>query len=183
MWEESKHPRDNDGRFTAKNGTPAEHKRLRELGIKEDYKMIKDRTIQKLVNVLEKVKKVKIKELHNYIRNLKPVKLKINQNEIIAQFDKYSADKNIYTIGNSDKEGFNEKLKNIKKLPEYIETSNYSNSKKEKGKTIKQHKDVKQWHYFINQVKTDNGEFDITVNVRDKGENKYVYEVSFKKKQ
>lgn len=32
MWEESKHPRDDDGRFTAKNGTPAEHKRLYEKG-------------------------------------------------------------------------------------------------------------------------------------------------------
>lgn len=40
MWEESKHPRDDDGRFTSKNGTPAEHKRLREKGIisKEEEK-------------------------------------------------------------------------------------------------------------------------------------------------
>ena len=32
-WEESKHPRLSDGTFTFKNGTPAERKRLKELGI------------------------------------------------------------------------------------------------------------------------------------------------------
>lgn len=33
-WEESNHPRDNDGKFTDKgSGTPAERKRLEEMGI------------------------------------------------------------------------------------------------------------------------------------------------------
>ncbi len=36
QWEESKHPRDNDGKFTSGGGTPAEHKRLQELGIEPD---------------------------------------------------------------------------------------------------------------------------------------------------
>ena len=35
-WKENEHPRDNDGKFTDKNGTPAEHKRLKELGIESD---------------------------------------------------------------------------------------------------------------------------------------------------
>ena len=33
QWEESKHPRDGDGKFTTGGGTPAEHKRLQEMGI------------------------------------------------------------------------------------------------------------------------------------------------------
>lgn len=41
MWEEYKHPRDEDGKFTDGNGTPAEQKRLKEIGIdnnnKEDF--------------------------------------------------------------------------------------------------------------------------------------------------
>ncbi len=33
QWEENKHPRDSDGKFTDGGGTPAENKRLEELGI------------------------------------------------------------------------------------------------------------------------------------------------------
>ena len=33
QWEEDKHPRDDDGKFTSGGGTLAEHKRLQELGI------------------------------------------------------------------------------------------------------------------------------------------------------
>ncbi len=34
QWEENKHPRDDDGKFTSNGGTPAENKRLEEMGIK-----------------------------------------------------------------------------------------------------------------------------------------------------
>ena len=34
QWEESKHPRDDDGKFTYNGGTPAENKRLEEKGIR-----------------------------------------------------------------------------------------------------------------------------------------------------
>lgn len=50
MWEESKHPRDDDGRFTAKNGTPAEHKRLREKGIiSEEEKRLNNKVKSKSI--------------------------------------------------------------------------------------------------------------------------------------
>lgn len=67
-WEESKHPRDDDGKFTDKGqGTPAERKRLRDLGIdsqslteqnklkieeKENYKAEKDleENVNKILN-------------------------------------------------------------------------------------------------------------------------------------
>lgn len=47
MWEEDKHPRASDGKFTDKaDGTPAEHKRLRELGI--DLKPLSEKSIIEL---------------------------------------------------------------------------------------------------------------------------------------
>jgi hypothetical protein len=76
----------------------------------------------------------------------------------------------------------NYKLSNIDKLSSHIESTKYSYSKPESGKTTRPHKGVKQWHYFVNKINTDDGEFDITVNVRDKGKDKYIYEVIFKRK-
>ena len=51
MWEESKHPRDDEGRFTSKNGTPAEHKRLREKGIisEEEEKRLNNKVKSKSI--------------------------------------------------------------------------------------------------------------------------------------
>lgn len=143
----------------------------------------KQDAVKQLVNTLRKIKNIKIKEIHNYIRSLEPISLRINENEIVAEFDKFTADKNVYDIGNSDIPGFNYKLSHIEDLPKYIEDSSYIYSKSETGKTSKQHKGVNQWHYFVNEIMTDDGAYNITVNVRDKGANKYVYEVSFKKKR
>ena len=137
--------------------------------------------IEHLIKTLKKIRQVKLKELVNYIRTLEPIKLTINENEIVAKFDKYSADKNVYGIGNSDVNGYNYKLSHIKDLPRYIQNSKYSYSKSEKGKNTRQHKGVKQWHYFNNKLVTDEGTYKITINVRDKGTNQYIYEVAFKK--
>lgn len=139
--------------------------------------------VQHLITTLKSIKKKKIKDIHEYIKNLEPISLKINDNEIVAEFDKFTADKNVYKPGNSDYEGFNYKLENIKELPQIIKNSNYSHSKSELGKTTRQHKGVKQWHYFINQINTDKGTFNVTINIRDKGNNQFVYEVAFKKKK
>lgn len=172
------------GKVGENKGTPAEQKRLRELGVesKEEYNL-KQNAVLKLVDTLKKVKKVKIKELHNYIKSLNPVKLQINNDEIIAQFDKFTADKNIYGIGNSDIEGYRYKLNNVDNLHDIIESSSYLKSKNETGKNSKQHKGVKEWHYFVNNINTDKGEFNVVVNIRDKGENKFIYEVSLKQKK
>lgn len=69
MWEESKHPRDDDGRFTNKNGTPAEHKRLRELGLDDEKEFVKelhnDLTNKEWENSLSKEQKESIKKYSN----------------------------------------------------------------------------------------------------------------------
>lgn len=143
----------------------------------------KSEAIKHLIDTLKKIKKIKTKELHNYIRSLNPVKLQINDGEIIAEFDRFSADKNIYGQGRSDKSGYDYKLSNPTQIPKIVESSKYSYSQKEQGKDTQQHKGVKQWHYFTNEIQTENGNFNVVVNVRDKGENQFVYEIAIKKKK
>ena len=70
MWEESKHPRDDDGRFTSKNGTPAEHKRLRELNLEDEKEFVKELhnelTNKEWENSLSKEQKESIKKYSNF---------------------------------------------------------------------------------------------------------------------
>lgn len=127
------------------------------------------------------ISKEKLKQLVKDILNFEPITLKINGRIITAKFDKYSAQKNIYTRGTSTHEGYLFKLDNIHNLPTYIGTSHYAYSKQETGKDSRQHQGVKEWHYFINKIQTSQGVFDITVNVRDKGSNQFIYEVAFRK--
>ncbi len=143
----------------------------------------KVKEIRTLINTLKDIKKVKTKELVNYISSLKPINLKIKDDEIIAEFDKFSGKKNVYGHGRSDTEGYNFKINNIEDLLKMIENSKYTYSKAETGKNTPQHKGVKEWHYFVNEIETEQGNFDLTVNVRDKGDHKFVYEVAFKKKK
>lgn len=141
----------------------------------------KIKSINDLVNVLKKIKSIKLKEIHSFIKNLNPVKLKMKDDEIIAEFDKFTADKNVYAKGKSDFSGYNYKLENYKQIPNIVESSKYDKSKEEIGKNSIQHKKVKQWHYFTNQLNTDNGIYDVVVNVRDTGNKNSVYEIAIKK--
>lgn len=97
MWEESKHPRDDDGRFTAKNGTPAEHKRLRELQIEDEKEFVKEMhnqlTNKEWENSLSQSQKDSIKNYSSFgmawnrqLWNNEPVK-----NDAIKQLDKVIA--------------------------------------------------------------------------------------------
>ena len=174
-WVESQHPRDEEGKFV-KKGEDVSSQVKQESETKQDV-------LRHLVETLKKVKSIKIKEIVSFIKSLNPINLKINDDEIVAEFDKFTADKNVFSIGNSDIEGYKYKLSNVDKLPSYIEGSEYQYSKIETGKKTRQHKGVKEWHYFSKEISTEKGTFDIVVNVRDKGKNKYIYEVSFKKKK
>ncbi len=140
----------------------------------------KSEQIQKLVRTLKQIKKIKLKELVDYVKGLKPIKLQVKDDEILAEFDSFTAKKNIYSRSNSDYEGQKFKIENIKNLSNYIQTSSYLKSTLEKGKDSPQHKGVKMWHYFKNKIQTDKGVFDITINIRDKGMHQYIYEVAFK---
>lgn len=172
-WDETEHPRDEDGKFTLKNDN--QMTTSKEKTLSEDYnsgQMVKT-----------KIPKEKFKTLVKNLMNFEPITLQMGDRTITAKFDNFGARKNIYGRGNSDFEGYKFKLNNIDRLPEYIQTSQYNYSLKESGKNTPQHKGVKEWHYFINKVSTDKGIFDITINIRDKGLNQFIYEVSFKKKK
>ena len=173
--------------FTTENGVhvPLKQGQTKAEAIKEKFgeEEQKKDAVKRLVDTLRKVKNLKMKEIHNYIKSLSPIKLSINDDEILAEFDKYTADKNVYGHGKSDAQGYNYKISNVDKLPSIIEDSKYQYSKKELGKISPQHRNVKEWHYFTKQIDTEKGPFNIVVNVRDKGKNQYVYEVAIRKKK
>lgn len=163
-WEEVEHPRDSDGKFTSKGG---DNHKTNSTNNKKCYQTIK---------ILNK------KELVQKLMKFEPITLKLNDKTITARFDKYGAKKNVYSIENSDIEGYTYKLQHIDELPNIISSSTFARSSPEKGKDTPQHKGVKEWHYFINKVKSENEEFNVLINIRDKGNDQYVYEVAFNKK-
>lgn len=171
------------GRYDVETGdreepkSSGEHKQLP--GIDDDKKA----ALQKLVEALKSAKKVKMKELAEMIKNFQPIELHTDNKAILAEFDKFSAQKNLYTKGNSSLSGYSYKMKNVDKLPSIVSDSKYSYSKDETGKDTEAHKGVKVWHYFKGKVETDEGAFDVTINVRDKGNKQYVYEVAFIKEK
>ena len=79
--------------------------------------------IHNLISVLNKIKHIKIKNLKEYIISLSPIKLTIKGNEIIAEFDEYTAKKNLFSQGKSDKKGFQYKLNHIENLPSFIQSA------------------------------------------------------------
>ncbi len=146
----------------------------------EETEELRKETIQKLVQTLNKVTKIKLQDLVKLMKSFEPVELKIYDKKIAAAFDKYSANKNIYTRGNSTHKGSIFKLDNMKDLPKFIKDSQYTHSKDELGKDSKQHKGVKEWHYFKKEIQIGNEKYDVIINVRDKGSKQYIYEVIFK---
>lgn len=72
------------------------------------------------------------------------------------------------------------KIKNLNKLPDYVSNTTFDFSKNETGKESRQHRGIKLWHYFKGMVETDSGIYEIVVNVRDKGDRQFVYEVSIR---
>ena len=123
------------------------------------------------------------KLLKKRILSLEPITLKIGNKEIIAEFDKHCAKKNAYAQGNSDNEGYQYKFLNFDELLEHMKKSTYLRSSAEKGKGTPQHQGVILWHYFVGKIRTNNEVLYLVMNVRDKGTNKYVYEISLKKEK
>ena len=114
------------------------------------------------------------------IKYFQPIELHTDNKSILAEFDKFTANKNLYAKGNSTQRGFLYKKEHIKDLPSYITNSKYDYSSEETGKKTAAHKDVKFWHYFKGKVETDKGTYDITINIRDKGDKQFVYEIAFR---
>lgn len=145
-------------------------------------------TLKKVAESKYKLSKPKMADLVKKIMNFEPVILKIDNKDTLVEFDAFGARKIIYGKSGSKKlkENAREKtvkLKSIDNLPEYIRTSTYQNSDVESGKNGKAHKGVIKWHYLINQVSINNKKYNIHIDVRDKGKQKFVYFVTFKKER
>ena len=140
---------------------------------------IPDNVLRSEIRLPKEVKK----ELANKIRNFEPITLDINGRKIIAKFDKHTANKNIYDYehNNSSVDGFNYKMTHIDEIPQVIKSSHYDHSapSREESKNKPAHIGVVEWHYFKTQIKTKHQVFDVTVNIRDKGNEQFVYEISY----
>lgn len=111
---------------------------------------------------------------------------KFNKNGTVyyATLDTVSARKSLYGDKKSDKKGYKAKI-NIGADGNYfelVENALYDSSKDEVGKTTNTdiHDNVAQWDYYIKTIISDGRYFKVLINVADKGNNQYVYDVSLK---
>lgn len=100
-----------------------------------------------------------------------------------AKYDPYGIRKGIFGGKQSDRKGFKTKI-NIAADGDYVtlaENSNYDKSKAEKGgKKNEFHRDAKNWDYFVKTIKSDGNYFDVLINVKDTGDEHYVYDISLR---
>jgi len=131
----------------------------------------------------KKIPSETLKELSLHLQSLEPITLNIDGRKITAKFDKYGADKNIYYRGKKTNivEGYYYKLNHIDDIPQVIKASRYAGQKDETGKDNNAHKGVKVWYYFKTKIGTSDGNYEVTVNVREKEDNQYFYDLSYAK--
>lgn len=97
-----------------------------------------------------------------------------------AQLDRDSASKAVYGDKKSDRKGYAAKI-NIGVEGGYfdlVENARYTGSSLEIGKLTNAHKDVKSWDYFVKTIRSDSLYYDVLINVKDKGNNQFVYDIT-----
>lgn len=104
-----------------------------------------------------------------------------------ATINYISAKKAMYGDKKSDAKGYNAKI-NVGADGNYfelVENSIYDHSSTEIGKKTNSdiHDNVNQWDYYIKTIMVDNNIFDVLINVADKGNNQYVYDVTLNSKK
>lgn len=203
QFDESKHPRDEAGKFTDGVGTKAEQEKLAQMGIsvkekKQDTnltneeKRLQELTEEKADKELteEEKKRQAIIERDNknieIIRAFKPVKQQIVQDnknkDIYIKFTQTTAEENIFEKRRVkdgkklyDIHGYRFKIENIKKLPSFIANAKYMGTSPEQGKTSKAHLDAKMWHYFTDIIHAKNGKkYKVIVNVKENFNGEYI---------
>lgn len=95
--------------------------------------------------------------------------------------------KGIYGDKKSDNKGYNAKI-NIGADGNYfelVENSKYTSSSPEQGKSTNTniHENVLQWDYYQKTIQSDGHLYDVLVNVADKGNNQYVYDVTLRERK
>lgn len=137
----------------------------------------------------------------NYIQNVwskQPIDLVIRNNDgterhIKAQFDPtYSEDKRVPSdatklMGGNRHGNATEQRVALDLADDYYQIaseSKYNRSKPEEGKTSIPHQNVKEWHYFINDIlfqeqeSTKKTPYRITINVKERDDGQFVYSFS-----
>ena len=150
-------------------------------------------------------KKAKAESILRYIKNVwskSPIKLKITDANgvryIFAEFDPYYDETGNTPTDASKLMGGNrhgnssEQRVTLDLADDYYQIatdSQYNYSREEIGKTTDTHKDVTWWHYFINDIyfaEFDSDEYTpyrVTINVKEKSDNHYVYSFSAEKQE
>ena len=141
----------------------------------------------------EEVKNMTMKErkkalLHSVLEEFKGRTAKFEKDGEVyyALLDEAGARKGVYGDKQSNIAGYKEKIKigADNNYFELVENADYDGSQKEQGKTTLNgaHNDTQNWDYYVKTIKADGNLYDVLVNVRDTGENQYIYDVSLRKK-
>lgn len=97
-----------------------------------------------------------------------------------ARFQKTDIQKNVYGDKKSSNKGYLAKINSMAEnnYIELVENANYDRSAKESGKNAKSHKNVTNWDYYVKEVSIDGVYYDVLINVRQKAEEEYVYDIT-----
>lgn len=102
-----------------------------------------------------------------------------------AQYNNGGVRKGVHGDKKSDAKGYRAKI-NIGADGNYIELAEnalYTGTSKESGKNIKFHTNAKSWDYYVKTIKSDGDYYDVLINVKDTGEEHYVYDITVKEKE
>lgn len=100
-----------------------------------------------------------------------------------ALYDKAGIKKGVYGDKKSSPKGTKAKI-NIGAHGNYIELAEnaiYTGTSQEQGKSNKVHKDAKTWDYYVKTIKSDGKYYDVLINVKDTGNEQYVYDITLNK--
>ena len=141
----------------------------------------------------DKMKKMKYSERKALLLNLmknefagRTAKFEKKGQVYYALYDEAGVRKGVYGDKKSDKKGFNAKV-NIGADGNYIELAENAEydktSSEQQGKKNKFHRDAKEWDYYVKTIKSDGIYFDVVINVKDNGNEQYVYDVQLNEKE
>lgn len=107
-----------------------------------------------------------------------------NGNIYYAMYDKAGLSKGVYGDKKSSSKGYKAKI-NIGADGNYIELAEnalYAGTSDEQGKTTSNgfHENAKTWDYYEKTIKSDGVYYDVLVNVKDTGDNQFVYDITLK---
>ena len=105
-------------------------------------------------------------------------------NVYYAMYDKAGLSKGVYGDKKSSSKGYKAKI-NIGADGNYIELAEhalYKGTSEEQGKETSNgvHKDAKSWDYYEKTIKSDGVYYDVLINVKDTGNEQYVYDITLK---